>query len=97
VLDVKQKLFGSLKMSILDFEDIGDTLPLHNHTEDNIHITIVARGSFKFLGDDWEMMVKAGDIIDWKPGKQHQFVALEPNSRCINIPKNVLSSAPVED
>jgi quercetin dioxygenase-like cupin family protein len=89
--------FGSLSLNIMDFPDVGDKLPMHNHDEDTVHITIVARGSLRVNGDGWEITAKAGDIIDWEPGKRHEFVALEPNSRCVNIPKNMLSSAPVED
>jgi quercetin dioxygenase-like cupin family protein len=88
-----QKQFNDLKINIFDFDDIGDTLPMHNHAEDSIHITIVARGSFRMHGDGWEMTAKAGDIVNWQVGKRHEFVALEPNSRCVNIPKNQSASS----
>lgn len=91
------KKFGLVHVVVLDFPDVGDTLPMHNHGEDTVHITIVSRGSMRIHGDGWEIIAKAGDIIDWEPGKRHEFVALEPNSRCVNIPKNMLSSVPLED
>jgi quercetin dioxygenase-like cupin family protein len=94
---VTQHVFGNLQVKVFDFPETDDTLPMHNHGEDTIHITIVSRGSMRIHGDGWEMIAKAGDIIDWEPGKRHEFVALEPNSRCVNIPKNVLPSAPIED
>lgn len=89
--------FGNLSLNIMDFQDVGDRLPMHNHAEDTVHITIVSRGSLRIHGDGWEIIARAGDIIDWQPGKRHEFVALEPDSRCVNIPKNVLSSGPIED
>jgi quercetin dioxygenase-like cupin family protein len=97
MLQQQTQKFNNLRANILDFPETGDTLPMHNHDETSVHITIVARGSFHLHGDGWEMIAKAGDIIDWEPGKRHEFVALEPNSRCVNIPKNMLSSAPIED
>jgi quercetin dioxygenase-like cupin family protein len=94
---VAQHVFGNLRLKVFDFLETDDTLPMHNHDESSVHITIVARGSFRLHGDGWEIIAKSGDIIDWEPGKRHEFVALEPNSRCVNIPKNMVSSAPVED
>ena len=94
---VNQHIFGSVIANVFDFPEVGDTLPMHNPGEDTVHITIVSRGTIRIFGDGWEIIAKAGDIIDWEPGKRHEFVALEPNSRCVNIPKNMLSSAPVKD
>ena len=91
------KDFSKLFLAVFDFENVGDVLPMHNHGELDVHITIVARGSFHLHGDGWEMIAKSGDIIDWDPGKRHEFVALEPNSRCVNIPKNMVSSTLVEE
>lgn len=86
-------VFDELSVNVYDFEVEGDKLPLHNHGVADAHITIVARGSFKFLGDGWEMICKAGDIVNWDAGKRHEFVALEPDSRCVNIPKRQPPSA----
>jgi len=97
MLAVNQHVFGKLITNVFDFPDVGDTLPMHNHGEDTVHITIVSRGLIRIYGDGWEMIAKAGDIIDWEPGKRHEFVALEPNSRCVNIPKNMVSSTPLRD
>jgi hypothetical protein len=33
------------------------------------------------------MTAKAGDVIDWKVGQRHELIALEPNSRFVNIVK----------
>ena len=79
--------FGKLDLTIYDAKQEGEILPMHSHEEDAIHSTIVARGSFKAHGDCWEMVAKAGDVIDWRVGQNHELIALEPNSRFINIMK----------
>lgn len=87
MLQVKPIHFGRLVGSIYDAPDTNDILPMHTHGEADVHITIVARGSFKVHGDGWEMVAKAGDVLDWKPGQRHELIALEPNSRFVNIIK----------
>ena len=87
MLQAKQFTFGKLGGTIYDAEDIDDTLPMHSHEEDTIHITIVARGSFVIRSGDWEIISKAGDVIDWQVGQSHELIALEPNSRFVNIRK----------
>ncbi len=79
--------FGRLTGGIYDSVSEGDILPMHDHGISDVHITIVARGSFKVHGDGWEMTAKAGDVIDWKVGQRHELIALEPNSRFVNIVK----------
>jgi quercetin dioxygenase-like cupin family protein len=79
--------FGKLNGAIYDAPETGDILPMHSHGEGDVHITIVARGSFRVHGDGWEMVAKAGDVLDWKPGQAHELIALEPNSRFVNIVK----------
>jgi len=78
---------GKLRGTIYDFDNVGDELERHTHTELDVHISIVARGSFKASGDGWETEIKTGALLDWEPGVYHAFVALEPNSRLINIQK----------
>lgn len=87
MLKTKMVTWGKLSGSIFDAPEIGDALPMHTHGKADVHITIVARGSFKVFGDGWEMISKAGDVIDWKPNQAHELVALEPNSRFVNIVK----------
>lgn len=87
MLQAKLVTFGKLNGTIYDAVDVGDVLPMHDHDEATVHITIVARGSFKVHGDGWEMTAKAGDVIDWKVGQAHELIALEPNSRFVNIQK----------
>lgn len=79
--------FGKLSGGIYDAPEVDDILPMHSHDESTVHITIIARGSFKVHGKGWEMTAKAGDVLDWKPNQAHELIALEPNSRFVNIVK----------
>ncbi len=81
------KDLGNLAGSVYDFEQAGDILPKHNHTEDNAHITIVARGKIKAYSHDWEIEGVAGQIMDFRPGEPHEIMALEDNTRIVNIVK----------
>jgi quercetin dioxygenase-like cupin family protein len=83
---------GDLKGNIYDFENVGDVLERHSHTVADVHITIVARGRIKAMGDGWEQECEAGKILNFEPNNEHEFVALEDNSRIINIIKNYIFS-----
>jgi hypothetical protein len=85
----RQFSIGKLTGTIYDFEQIGDELPLHVHGNDDIHISIVARGSLKAFGPEgtWEQTASAGAVLDWHVGQYHGFIALEPNTRLVNIVK----------
>lgn len=87
MLDAKPFLFGKLTGTAYDFPKTGDILPMHSHGEADNHITVVARGSFRAHGNGWEKIFKAGDVIDWPPHDPHEFIALEENSRIVNIVK----------
>lgn len=87
MLQTKHVVFDKLKTTIYDFTDVGDILPMHWHRPENTHITVVARGSFQVKGNGWEKKVSSGDVIDWPAYQQHEFIALEDNSRIVNIVK----------
>jgi quercetin dioxygenase-like cupin family protein len=78
---------GSIVGTIYTFEKTGDILAMHTHDEESVHITIVARGKIKVSGHGWEMEKSAGAVIDFPPNQAHEFVALEDNSRIVNIQK----------
>jgi quercetin dioxygenase-like cupin family protein len=88
-MDVEAKQFGNLYGSLYSFAEIGDKLPMHNHDERTVHVTFILDGSFKIHGSGWEIEAKAGQFLDWKPNQAHELIALEPNSRFLNIMKNV--------
>lgn len=87
MLQFKPLLLGKLVGTIYDFPEIGDVLPMHNHTETDVHISVVAKGSFRAHGNGWSRTVNAGDVLDWRPDDPHEFVALEASSRLVNIVK----------
>jgi len=78
---------GDIKGTMYDFEKSGDVLKKHNHTEDNVHITIVARGKLKAYSHDWELEAIAGQLLDFRPNEPHELMALEDNTRIFNIVK----------
>jgi quercetin dioxygenase-like cupin family protein len=82
-------LFGNLRGAIYDFPEIGDILPLHSHDEASAHITVVAKGKVKITAGDWVYEAECGKVVDLPANQQHEFVALEPNSRIVNIQKNL--------
>ena len=79
--------FGAARLTIYDFEDVGDELAPHAHQAMDNHVSIVARGRFRVSGNGWQREVAAGAIVDFEPGQVHGFVALEPRSRIINVLK----------
>jgi hypothetical protein len=89
MLQVEQKEFKNIKTVSYVFENVGDILPMHNHeaTPETEHISIVARGSFKVSGAGWEQNVFCGALIDFTVDQWHEFEALEPNSKIINVLK----------
>jgi quercetin dioxygenase-like cupin family protein len=78
---------GKLSGTVYTFEKAGDVLPMHTHTEDDAHITIVARGKIKAHGNEWQAEYSAGAVIDFPSNQSHEFIALEDNSRVVNIQK----------
>lgn len=78
---------GDLNLIVYDFKDKDDILEMHTHDESTVHISIVARGDFLIRGNDWEENYSTGSIIDWEPYQMHEFIALTPNSRLVNITK----------
>lgn len=89
MLTSKPVIYGDIRGAIYDFEKAGDVLPKHNHTEDDVHITIVCKGKIKAASHDWEIEVGAGKIIDFRPYEPHELTALEDNTRIVNLVKKL--------
>jgi len=78
---------GDIRGTMYDFEKVGDILPKHNHDENTVHITIVAKGKIKAYSHDWEMEAVAGQLLDFRPNEPHELMALEDGTRIFNIIK----------
>lgn len=78
---------GDLNGVVYDLQEVGDGLEMHNHTEEDAHITVVARGRLKVIGSGWEKEIGAGQIMNFLANQPHELRALEPNTRIINIVK----------
>jgi quercetin dioxygenase-like cupin family protein len=78
---------GDINGVMHDFEKAGDILPNHVHTEQDAHITIVARGKLKAYSDGWEIVAIPGQLVNFEPGQAHELMALEDNTRIFNIIK----------
>lgn len=87
MLSNKSFQFGQVGGVIYDFDQAGDVLPEHNHDDSTAHFSIVARGSFEVRGRGWKRIAKLGQIIDFPAGQFHEFEALEPGSRIVNVTK----------
>lgn len=83
-------MMGAIRGAIMTFEKAGDVLPMHRHTEADVHISIFARGRIRVhgptIGDE---IYAAGAVIDWAAGVDHEFVALDDDSRVVNIIKGI--------
>jgi quercetin dioxygenase-like cupin family protein len=69
------------------FEKAGDILPMHTHKEGESHITVVVCGKIKVHGDGWENEYLENETIDFPANQAHEFIALEDNTRIVNIRK----------
>ena len=86
---IKPYTAGKLSGAVYAFEAAGDELAPHVHDRASNHITIVMNGSFKCTGNkliDGKVLA-TGCVVDWPEGEPHGFVALEPNSRMLQIVK----------
>ena len=78
---------GNIQGTIYTFENVDDVLPMHTHQLGNTHITIVARGRVRAHGNGWSADYTAGAVVDFPVDQSHEFIALEANSRIVNIIK----------
>jgi quercetin dioxygenase-like cupin family protein len=79
---------GDLHGVIITFENSGDVLGMHEHSAADVHITVVARGRVRIHGPTIGSNAYAtGAVIDFEPGHPHEVIAIEDNSRIVNIVK----------
>jgi quercetin dioxygenase-like cupin family protein len=89
MLSAKELKIGDLNGFIYDFQFAGDVLPTHIHDEATNHITVVAKGRLKAKSDTWEREAGAGQIMDFVVGEPHELIAMEDDTRIINIVKKL--------
>jgi len=89
MLTVTQFEFGKLKGTVYDFSQIGDIVPMHTHDKATAHITIVAKGKMQISINGVMQEYESGKVVDFPDNQEHEFVALEPGSRIVNIQKNL--------
>lgn len=66
----------------------GEILPMHTHPPHGAHLTIVLSGSIRAYGPNFSETLYKGNFYDFADDQQtHEFVALEDNTRIVNIPK----------
>lgn len=78
---------GKLAGIVYLFEKTNDILERHFHEVGMGHITIVSSGSVKIIGEKWEEKVSMGRVIDLPDGQWHEIIALEDNTKIVNINK----------
>jgi quercetin dioxygenase-like cupin family protein len=78
---------GDIKGTIFDFKKAGDILAKHTHDESSAHISIVSRGRIKVYSHDWELEAYCGQVLNFPPNQPHEFMALEDDTRVVNIIK----------
>ena len=78
---------GDIRGTMYDFEKAGDVVAKHVHGADDVHVTIVAKGSVKAYSHDWSIEAGPGKLIDFRVGEPHEIMALEDGTRIFNILK----------
>lgn len=87
-LKTESRSFGEIRLVKYIFEKKGDVLPLHSHSKETQHITIVVKGSVHLSGPSLNKKLKQGEVYDYLDAEQtHQITALKDNTIILNIPK----------
>ena len=87
-LEINGRSWGT----IFTFEKEGDVFPIHTHTEQDNHITILAFGKIRCMGHPrYEGTVleaqPGGTIVNWRVGEPHGFVAIVDGATIVNLVK----------
>jgi len=69
------------------FQQAGIVLPTHDHTDDNIHFTVVLSGQFTVTTqNEGNTTANAGDILNFLPDDPHSFTCVQPG-QILNVQK----------
>jgi len=80
---------AGLRGMIYTLAATGDGLERHTHTEADVHITVVMQGSIRASGDGWQEQGGAGLVLSFAAGEPHEIVALEPDTKILQLVKTV--------
>jgi len=82
---------NQLSGNVYLFESKGDVLSEHYHAKGEGHITFVIKGSVKIeskhLQNNWERIGKIGNFFDLPDDQWHEIIALEDDTKILNIKK----------
>jgi len=81
---------GKFWGAVYTLEYVDDVFPIHVHSEETNHITILTHGSVRVLGQHDGTVLTAqpgGTIVNWIAGEPHGFVALTDGATLVNIRK----------
>ena len=85
---------GALLGAVYVFGLKEDVVGEHYHTKGDGHITFVLRGSVRIEGrkinNPWSRVGKAGDFFDLPDDQWHEIIALEDDTKILNIKKGTL-------
>ena len=93
---------GSTSMLRYEFAAAGDEIAAHEHEPQNLHFTIVARGSVlvqqQTQAGTTETLASAGDFLEFEANREHSIVAMEAGSVIYNIACNpvTMSMVPIQ-
>ncbi len=80
---------GDLVGVKVTFRLAGDKLEKHVHDENDVHVTIVAKGRIRAGSHDWSIDVPCGKLVNFRPHEPHEIMALEDDTVVFNIVKKM--------
>jgi quercetin dioxygenase-like cupin family protein len=76
---------GELFGAVYTLEHKGDGLPEHAHTREMEHNVVVLRGSISLFLPGAKLTFTEGALVDFDGSKPHRIVALEPQTKILNL------------
>lgn len=80
------RYYRSEKVTGMHYEmQAGDSIPMHTHVADTAHNIIVLRGAVQVHGEIPDVVLRAGDVLDFDSSKKHQIDAISDNTEILNL------------
>ena len=79
---------GNVNFALYTLDEPGDKVPMHTHTEETDHLTVVLKGSITVTYEDGSEPThcQQGSVVALK--YPHELTALEPETKLMNIWKH---------